>query len=123
MRERVDELERRARTFAIGVVRLTSDLGSHWHLREIARQLVRSACSVSANQRAMRRSRSLKEFAAKLQIVNEEIDESANWLEMLRELIEPTPPELARLVSESLELRAMYAKARTTTKAKLDADY
>ena len=48
----------------------------------------------------MSRSRSAREFAAKLQIVCEEVDEACYWL-------------------EAKELRAIFAKARSATRAKL----
>ena len=61
----------------------------------------------------------MSEFAAKLQIVNEEVDEAASWLEMLEELTSPATDNLRDLRREALELRAIYAKARSTTRAKL----
>ena len=61
----------------------------------------------------------MNEFAAKLQIVNEEIDEAASWLEMLDELAQPTPERLRTLRSEALELRSIFAKARATTREKI----
>jgi len=72
----------------------------------------------------MRRARSTKEFASKLQIVNEEIDESAHWLDVLAELApELCPDRLADvrpLLAESRELRSIFAKARSTTRRTLE---
>ena len=61
----------------------------------------------------------MNEFASKLQIVNEEIDEAAEWLGMLVELSQ-VAPELPEIRNEALELRAIYAKARATTRMKLE---
>ena len=119
MRNGIDVLEKRTRQFAIAAVRLTASMRTQPHLMDIARQLARSSTSVAANQRAMRRARSMNEFAAKLQIVNEEIDEAASWLEMLEELTSPATDQLRDLRREALELRAIYAKARRTTREKL----
>ncbi len=62
----------------------------------------------------------MNEFASKLQIVNEEIDEAAEWLGMLVELSQVAPEKLPELRNEALELRAIYAKARATTRMKLE---
>ena len=51
----------------------------------IANQLLRSGTSVGANYRAVCKARSKADFIAKLGIVEEEVDESAYWLEMIIE--------------------------------------
>jgi four helix bundle protein len=91
-------------------------------VRVFVDQLLRAAGSVSANHRAARRARSLKEFAAKLQIVNEEIDEAAHWLDLMNELAEPRPAGLATLKRESEELRAIFAKSRSTVRARMQRE-
>jgi hypothetical protein len=68
----------------------------------------------------MRRSRSTREFAAKLQIVNEEIDESVLWLEIVDEIAPGFRSTLTPLLAEGLELRAIFARARSTTRQRLN---
>ena len=51
--------------------------------RVIANQLMRSGTSVAANYRAVCRSKSRKDFIAKLGMVIEEADESSLWLELI----------------------------------------
>lgn len=119
MREGLDDLEARTRQFAIDVVRLTKQLNTQALLWDSCRQVSRAACSVAVNHRTMRRARSLKEFAAKLQIVNEEIDETASWLSLLTDLADEPPPGLATALKEAHELRAIFARARATTRRKL----
>jgi four helix bundle protein len=59
----------------------------------------------------MRRARSRREFAAKLQIVNEEVDECVYWLELVTR--RPAALPTAQVVlEEARELRAIFAKAR-----------
>ena len=53
-------------------------------------------------------------FAAKLQIVCEEIDESVMWLEVADATCKPLKPQIAPLLSEALELRAIFSKSRST---------
>jgi four helix bundle protein len=87
-------------------------------LRSTSQQLNDAAGSVAANHRAMGRSRSDKEFAAKLQIVCEESDESAHWLSLLektnRDASLAVP--ISAALQEANELRNIFAKARETTR-------
>jgi|GEM_PF-4692027 len=121
-REVVRELERRTRTFAIDVVRLTRTLGRDPSLWPILSQVARSAGSVSANHLAVAGARSLKEFQAKLSIVYEESAESAHWLSLLEELGtgDEHSREVSRLRSEAERLRNLFGKARATTRERLN---
>lgn len=114
-----DSIEQRSKQFAIDTVLLTRRLSADRQLWDISRQLARAATSVGANHRAVRRARSLKEFAAKLQVVNEEIDETCYWLDLVRGLVTEPGPDLAALQREAVELRSIFAKARSTTRLKL----
>lgn len=79
---------------------------------------------MAANHRATGRARSTKEFAAKLQVVHEEADESAHWLTQLRatnldvELVGP----IERALKEAIELRNIFGKARATTRQRYFAE-
>lgn len=79
------ELQDRTKAFALRVMRLCDSLPSKPSSRCLAGQLIRSSASVAANYRAACRARSKQEFLAKLQIVIEESDESAFWLELVIE--------------------------------------
>src|SRR3954463_3033842 len=70
MREGLDEFEGRTKQFAIDAIKLCGRLEEVRGLRQLSWQLADSSGSVAANHRAMRRARSDREFAAKLQIVN-----------------------------------------------------
>ena len=116
-----EEIEGRSKRFgvaALGTIRSLAHRPDAW---DATRQLSRAATSVGANHRAMRRARSYKEFSSKLQTVTEEIDEACYWLEILLALPDITNPELAALYREACELRAIFAKARATTRSRLDA--
>jgi four helix bundle protein len=114
----LDRLEERTKQFAIAVIRLCAELEGLRGVRQLAWQLSDSAGSVAANHRAMRRARSTREFAAKLQILNEEVDEAALWLEIARAVCTPAPPNSEALLQEAIELRSIFAKARATTRAR-----
>ncbi len=116
MRNDIDAFEQRTKNFAIAAIRLSAPLEHVPGIRFLSGQLARSAGSVAANHRAMRRSRSTREFASKLQIVNEEIDESVLWLEIVDEIEPGFRSKLTPLLKEGLELRSMFAAARSTTR-------
>ena len=110
------EMLKRTKAFALRVMKLVDALPKTTAGRAIGGQLVRSGTSVPANYRAACRGRSKLEFIAKLGIVEEEADESALWLELIREggLID------ARLVKnlhkEAGELTAIVAASRKTAR-------
>ena len=83
-RARIKALEDRTKKFAIDVLQVVRRVRRQPELWSACDQLSDAAGSVGANHRAVGRSRSTKEFAAKLQIVCEESDESAHWLSQLK---------------------------------------
>lgn len=119
-RARIEALENRTRQFALEIAKLVRRIRVTPELRTASDQLNAAAGSVSANHRAVGRSRSTREFAAKLQIVNEEADEAAHWLSLLKETNRDAslrePIEVAW--REAVELRNIFAKARSTTRSR-----
>ena len=95
-------LEDRTKKFTIDTIRLCLKLEALPGLRGVTWQLTDASGSVGSNHRAMRRSRSDREFAAKLQIVNEEIDESVFWLEVVLAVYPNVAAELSALLREGL---------------------
>lgn len=82
----------------------------------MGKQLLRSATSVAANDRAACRARSSVEFLAKLGILFEESDESLFWLEMIVDAGVFPRTRLAGLQQEARELLSIFAAARHTTR-------
>lgn len=118
--ERLDAFEARTRRFSVDVLRLLD--GQVWSpvMLRVVQQLASAATSVAANHRTVRRARSTREFASKLQIVNEEIDEAVHWLETLEATGAClTKEKLSEVLREGREMRAVFAKARKTTRALL----
>jgi len=76
-------LKDRTKAFALAVVGLVEDLPRGRGADAIGNQLLRSGTSVGANYRAACRSRSRREFLAKLGIVEEEADETQFWLDLV----------------------------------------
>ncbi|MEM9252102.1 MAG: four helix bundle protein [Planctomycetota bacterium] len=113
-----DELESRARTFALRCMRVVDALPLNASGRSVGQQLVRSATSVYANYRATRRGRSDKEFLAKLSIVVEEVDEAEMWLGLIADAGLLPSPRLASLRKEAGELMRIFAASRKTASGK-----
>jgi len=70
--------------------------------------------AVGANYRAVCRSRSDKEFIAKIGVVIEEADETAFWLELLVEAAVVAPAAAKSLWKETDELTRIFVSSRET---------
>ena len=115
MRDWRDALEDRTQAFAHSAIDVSVALSTVPGLHKAADQLNQAATSVAANHRAMRRARSDREFAAKLQIVVEESDEAVFWLELAAQRSRPAV-DVTPLLKEARELRAIFVKSRATTR-------
>ena len=71
-----EELKQRTKVFGRRVIELIEALSENTTTSVIGRQLLRSATSVGANYRAVRRAKSRADSIAKLGIVEEECAES-----------------------------------------------
>jgi four helix bundle protein len=80
-----EEMKRRTKEFAINVAKLTQKLPDNTINRIYKGQIIRSSSSAGANYRASRRAKSKPDFINKLKIVEEELDESLFFLELLLE--------------------------------------
>lgn len=80
-------------------------------------QLIRCSSSVGANYRASQRAKSTADFIYKLKIVEEEVDESGFFLEMLIAISnEEYQDELKDLHKESTEILAIIVASINTAR-------
>ncbi len=114
----MDEHEMKARTkaFALRVIRLVEALPKNRTCDVIGKQLIRAGTSVGSNYRAVRRAKSTADFLNKLRIVEEEADESADWMELLIESNSIKATRLAGLLQEADEITAIVVATASTTK-------
>src|SRR5262245_58458034 len=86
---RGEELRNRTKAYASRIIRLYAYLQQQHRFDDAAmvlgKQLLRSGTSVAANHREVKHSRSKADRVAKFQIVLQELEESALWLELLFE--------------------------------------
>lgn len=81
-----EELKARTKKFAIDSARLVLSLPYNIVNKNYSDQLNRAASSVGANYRAALRAKSTADFINKLKIVEEELDESLFFLELIVEI-------------------------------------
>ena len=117
-----DELRERMTSFAVRIVKMVDSLPSSIAGNAIARQIVRSGTSPSANYRAACLAKSEKDFINKLKMVEEELDETSHWLEIIMRSQLMTESRLKHLHQECSELLNIIAKSIITTKARINTD-
>jgi four helix bundle protein len=111
-----EELKSRSKRMALSAIALAEMLPKCQTTDVIGKQLVRSACSVAANYRAVCKARSRADFINKLGVVEEEADETLFWLEMLVDSGKSTFVDQESLMKEVKELIAIFAASRITAR-------
>lgn len=98
---------------------MVDSLPSTVSARAIAAQVVRSGTSPCANYRAACIAKSEKDFLNKLKMVEEELDETSHWLEIIKETGRLTQQRMEPLYSECNELLSIIVRSITTTRKHL----
>jgi len=115
------EFRDRTKAFAAGVIRLYVKLPkAREEVRILGKQLLRSGTSVAAHTREASRARSKEEFISKLGGALQEADESALWLELLREECGIDPALTKPLEKKANELMAIMTTMINKTKRKAE---
>ncbi len=117
-----DELSERFFNFSLRIIKLVDALPNTIAGNAIARQLIRSGTSPSANYRAACLAKSNKDFVNKLKMVEEEIDETAHWIRLIMESEMINQQRIQQLYNECLELCRIIYKSIATTKKNLQHD-
>ncbi|RHE89326.1 four helix bundle protein [Bacteroides intestinalis] len=113
-----EEMKNRLKVFAVRVIKLVDKLPNTSAGRAIGNQVVRSGTSPGANYRAACIGKSDKDFLNKLKMVEEELDETAYWLELIMELELVKPELLQDLYHENKELVSIIVKSIITMRNK-----
>jgi four helix bundle protein len=112
------ELRDRTKQFALRIIRLYTALPKTSEAQVIGKQLLRSGTSVAANYREASRARSDSELISKLSIVEQELDESLLWMELIVESGIMPENRLVELQAECEELLRMSVASIKTLKAR-----
>ncbi len=111
-----EQLIKRTKLLAINVIQMTNELPKISPSQALSNQIIRSATSVGANYRAACRSKSVKDFIYKLKIVEEELDETIYWLELIGETHIYMHEKLFILKKEATELMKIIVSSIVTVK-------
>jgi four helix bundle protein len=116
------ELQERMTRLAVRIVKMVDVMPSTVAGLAIAKQIIRSGTSPSANYRAACLAKSDRDFVNKLKMVEEELDETCHWIEIImRSGLMPTA-RMEPLHQESCELLSIIAKTIVTTKKRLNEE-
>ena len=116
------ELQERMTCFAVRIVKMVDAMPNSVAGLAIARQIIRSGTSPSANYRAACLAKSDKDFINKLKMVEEELDETCHWLEIIMRSEIMKESRMKPLHQESCELLNIIAKSIVTTKTRMAAE-
>ena len=115
-----NDLVDRTRKFAIDCMVLCSKLPKTREYNAYVNQLIRCSSSVGANYRASQRAKSTADFINKLKIVEEELDETEYWIEVISDVELIKPELLLELKKETKELLAIITQSLITKKNKMN---
>jgi four helix bundle protein len=108
------DLKERLKQLAVKTARLCMRLLPNAVNKVYIGQLIRCSSSSAANYRAACRGKSKADFVNKLRIVEEELDETQFFYEMLAEFNEELKPELRELYKEADELLSIIVASINT---------
>src|SRR5215471_13401913 len=109
-----EEMLSRTKKYAITNAKLVLSIPVNIVNRNYADQLNRSASSVGANYRAACRGKSKADFLNKLKIVEEELDETLFFMELLVELNSEIKEKITPIYKEGNELLSIIVAAINT---------
>ncbi|MCC6124782.1 MAG: four helix bundle protein [Pirellulales bacterium] len=112
------ELRNRTKSFALRVIKMYCALPKSTEAQVLGKQVLRSGTSVAANYREASRARSDVELIAKLGIVEQELDETLLWFELLVESKILSSAKMTKIHQEAEELLSMVVAAIKRLKGK-----
>ena len=111
------ELNERFRQYSIRIVRMVDSIPTkRIAALTIAKQVIRSGTSPAANYRAACVAKSKRDFLNKLKIVEEELDETRYWLELMVDTDIFPKEKLDSLIQETIELLNIIVKSIVSTR-------
>lgn len=116
------ELQERMTSFAVRIISMVDALPTSLGAQTIARQVVRSGTSPSANYRAACLAKSDKDFLNKLKMVEEELDETCHWLDLIMRCQMLNTSRIEPIYQECKELLSIIVKSIVTLRTRLKAD-
>jgi len=115
------DIIKRLKTLAVNTGNLCLKLPYNIVNKTYIAQIIRCSSSASANYRAACRRKSKADFVNKLRIVEEELDETMHFYELLAEFNEDVKTELRSLYTEANELLSIIVSSINTTLKNISA--
>ena len=112
----IEILKNRYKRFAIDVAVLIQELPRNTININYSNQLIRCSSSPGANYRAACRAKSTADFINKLKIVEEELDESIYFLELLLHFNTVQESAFKKVTTEGNELLAITVQSIKTSR-------
>ena len=116
------QLNKRFQIFALRIIKLTESLPNNVTGKTLGNQIIRSGTSPGANYRAACLGKSGKDFLNKLKMVEEELDETLYWLELIIQSGLIKENLLQDLKTENIELLKIIVSSITTMKKNIISD-
>ena len=113
----MEGLRDRTKEYSLRVIRMYCALPKTTLAQVLGKQVLRSGTSVAANFREASRARSDSEFISKLGIVEQELDESALWIDLIVESDLVKSSRVAQLQKETEELLKIIVTAIRRSKS------
>jgi four helix bundle protein len=112
-----DELASRTKAFAVRVIHMYESLPKTVTAQVLGKQALRSGTSVGAHYREALRVRSKVEFARRVEVGLQDLEESKYWLELLVESQAISAAKLSNLLEEAEQISALLAASVKPAKA------
>lgn len=109
-------LKERTKLFALKIIKMAEKMPRNTTSYILTKQIIRSATSTGANYRAACRARSRADFISKMGIVEEEVDETHYWLEIIVASGQVGNDQVEYLVKEGNEILAMVVSSIKTAR-------
>ena len=117
MREEKQQLMmQRTKRFALAVIGIYSSLPKSTVGQVLGRQVLRSGTSVGAHYREACRAKSNADFVSKIEGALQELDETAYWLELLRDADVTDATQVEPLSDETNELISIFVSVAKSVK-------
>ncbi|MBQ0047669.1 MAG: four helix bundle protein [Prevotellaceae bacterium] len=113
------ELKFRLKQFALRIIHLVDEMPYSTSSKALANQIMRSGTSPYANYCAACIAKSDKDFINKLKMVEEELDETSHWIELIGESGIKPKELLDNLYKENIELLKIIVASIVTVKRKM----
>jgi four helix bundle protein len=106
----VEDLKSRTKRYALGIIQLYSRLPRSVQAQVIGKQMLRSGTSVGAQYREACRAKSDADFISKMEGALQELEETAYWLELLKDTCMLPESETVQLLRETEEINLIFTR-------------